>query len=160
MSFVRRLRLGNHRGDTIVEVMVVLAILGMAVGISYSTANNSLLDIRQSEEHAQATEYTQSQIEIMRTMLEPGSPNIFVTGPFCLSQTAPYTIETWPTATTPNANCLLGPYPYTIKVSDLSVANPSLPPGTFQILVQWPDVRGQSTDSVTLTYQLHQSPPP
>jgi prepilin-type N-terminal cleavage/methylation domain-containing protein len=156
MRSLKRLGIANARGDTIIEVMVVLAILGMAIGISYSTANNSLLDIRQAEEHAQATEYAQSQLEILRTMLAPTSPNIFIAGPYCMPQTPPYT----PIAV-PNSSCQIGGEPFSIQINDLSVEfplNTSIPPDTFQILVTWPDVRGQGNDTVTLDYQLHETP--
>jgi len=164
---MRNLKLLNRRGDTIVEVMIVLTILGMAIGIAYATANNSLQDIRQAEDHSQATELAQSQIEALRTLLAPGSPNIFITGPFCLVppvspataySIAPTSPTPWPGGTYPNG-CQVGTLnPFKIQVSDLSVAQPSLPPDTFQIIVQWPDVRGQGTDTLTLSYQLHTTP--
>lgn len=161
---LRNLKLTNHKGDTIVEVMVVLAILGLALGVAYATANNSLLDVRQAEEHATATELAQSQIEELRTLLAPGLPtNVFVTGPYCLVPSASPSIYViaptppivWPGSTYPNG-CQVGTYPYTINVSDLTAGNSTVPPN-FQILIQWPDVRGQGTDSVTLNYQVPQT---
>lgn len=146
------------------EVMIVLTILGLAIGIAYATANTSLQDIRQAEDHSQATELAQSQIEALRTLLAPGSPNIFITGPFCLVPSgstfaiAPTSPTPWPGGTYPNG-CQVGTVnPYKIQVSDLSTAQPSLPPDTFQIIIQWPDVRGQGNDTVTLNYQLHITP--
>src|ERR1700683_2675070 len=77
-----RIRLTNigFRGDTIVEVMVVLAVLGLAIGISYSTANRSLLDTDQAEENSQATEYAQGEVEDIRYLApnsasNPSNPN-------------------------------------------------------------------------------------
>lgn len=143
--------------------MIVLTILGLAIGISYATANSSLQDIRQAEEHAQATELAQSQVEALRTLLGPGSPNIFIAGPFCLVPSGstfavwPQSPATWPGGTYP-AGCEYGTEPYTIQVEDLSVSNPTLAPDTFQIFIQWPNVRGQGNDSTTLTYRLHQTP--
>jgi type II secretory pathway pseudopilin PulG len=161
---LRNLKRLNSKGDTIVEVMIVLTILGLAIGISYATANSSLKDISQAEEHAQATELAQSQIEGLRTLLAPGSPNIFITGPFCLVPSgstyaiAPTSPTLWPGGTYPSGCQMSGNTPYTIKVSDLSVANPALPPDTFEIIIQWPDIHGQGTDTVTLGYQLHTTP--
>ena len=53
----------DRRGDTIVEVMIVLAVLGLAMGISYATANRSLLNARQAQENSIATEIARSQVE-------------------------------------------------------------------------------------------------
>ena len=70
-------------GDTIVEVMIVLAVLGLALSISYATANHSLLNARQAQENAQATEYGQAQIEDLRALTTTTNPNIFAqSGPF------------------------------------------------------------------------------
>ncbi len=155
---VKHLKRLKNRGDTIVEVMIVLTILGLAIGIAYATANSSLLDIRQAEEHAQANELAQSQIEALRTLLAPGSPNIFIAGPFCLTPSGstfaitPNPVSGWPTG------CTSGAAPYTIRVSDLSAITPSLPPDVFNIIIQWPDVHGQGNDTVTLNYQLHTTP--
>jgi prepilin-type N-terminal cleavage/methylation domain-containing protein len=77
---ITRFKSLNNRGDTIVEVMVVLAILGLALGISYATANRSLLNARQAEENAQATHYVQSQIEILYNLAS--SPNALKPGAF------------------------------------------------------------------------------
>jgi hypothetical protein len=96
----------------------------------------------------------------MRTMLAPGFPsNIFQAGPYCISQTSP-SVLLWPTAATPNGGCQIGSNPYTIKVNDLSVEFPldkTIPQDTFQILISWPNARGQAVDTVTLSYQLHQT---
>jgi type II secretory pathway pseudopilin PulG len=143
--------------------MIVLTILGLAIGISYATANSSLQDIHQAEEHAQATELAQTQIEILRTFLGSGSPNIFIAGPFCMVPSGPsFAIwpqapAIWPGGAYPSG-CVYGTEPYTIKVNDLSVTDSSLPPDTFQVYIQWPNIRGEGSDSTTLTYQLHQTP--
>jgi prepilin-type N-terminal cleavage/methylation domain-containing protein len=160
---LRNLKLSNNKGDTIIEVMVVLAILGLAIGISYATANNSLMDVHQADEHATATELAQSQIEELRTLLAPGlATNIFVPGPYCLVPSgSSYVISptppvVWPGGTYPNG-CQFGTYPtYTISVEDTTSANPSVSPD-FLIVIKWPDIRGQGTDTVTLNYQVNQS---
>lgn len=142
-------KISNHLGDTIVEVMIVLTVLGLAISITYADANSSLLDIRQAEEHAQAIEVAQSQLEILRTLIAPGSPNIFIAGPYCLVFSGSgYTPQTGGVCSTVQS-------PYTIAIQDQSVSNPTLPSDTFIIVVTWPDVKGQGTDAVTLNYKLH-----
>src|ERR1035437_6822003 len=56
----------SERGDTIIEVMIVLAVLSFAIIIGYSSANRSLADARQSEQNSYAAELAQSQIEQIR----------------------------------------------------------------------------------------------
>ncbi len=55
-------RLGQ-RGDTIVEVLVAIGILGVIVGGGYSIATRSLNGIRASEERSAATKIAESQME-------------------------------------------------------------------------------------------------
>lgn len=56
----------NQSGDTIVEVLIVLAVLSMSFGISYATANGSLTKSRSSEEHTEAQGILSSQAEQLR----------------------------------------------------------------------------------------------
>jgi prepilin-type N-terminal cleavage/methylation domain-containing protein len=154
--YLRKLKLSNHRGDTIVEVMVVLAVLGMAIGISYATANASLLETRQAQENSEATELAQSQIEALRTLTQPGAtPNIFASaGPYCLVAAPPsYSLDT-------GSSCAIsgGSFNYTISVMYLSpVTNPTTP-DQFTVNVTWPDVQGYGNDQVTLVYRVHLTP--
>jgi prepilin-type N-terminal cleavage/methylation domain-containing protein len=136
----------TSRGDTIVEVMMVLAVLGLAISISYATANRSLLDARQAQENAQATALAQSQIEALRTLTPAtNTPTIFQAGPYCISPS--YTVIT-------GSSCNRGSIPYSIAVS--WTTSPSTG-STFTITVTWPDVEGQGNDTVTLVYRLYQS---
>src|SRR5437868_4001892 len=85
----------DHRGDTIVEVLVVLAVLGLAIGISFATANRSLLATRAAQENSQATSYLQSQVEELRYLAPASSgQNIFQNGKFFCVDTATNTVVT------------------------------------------------------------------
>jgi type II secretory pathway pseudopilin PulG len=158
-------------GDTIVEVMVVLAILGLAIGISFATANRSLLDTNQAEENSQATDYAESQVEDLRYLAptsssanpsqDPGS-NIFnPSTTFCITS---------PTATTPItttvASCVFGAQKYQVLIyncdrysADDADNNPcagaSAASDTFIIVATWPNILGQGSDSATLSYRVH-----
>jgi prepilin-type N-terminal cleavage/methylation domain-containing protein len=160
--------LRRQAGDTIVEVMVVLAVLGLAISISYTTANRSLLNARQAQENAQATERLQSQIESLRTLAAnnptnpDGTPNtgyIFITipfqQPFCVK---PGNTDVGLTSTAaPQAYCH---YDNLYDVSITYTANPANAPGvtggTFNLIATWPDVAGQGNDTVTMTYRYYQ----
>lgn len=56
--------LRRQRGDTIIEVMVALAVLGLAFAISYATASRSLNVAQNSQEHSQASQVLKSQVEL------------------------------------------------------------------------------------------------
>lgn len=143
----------NNRGDTIVEVMIVLAVLGLAIGISYATANRSLLNARQAQENSQATELAQSQIEALRplsSITDSHDPNyIYRNGLFCIS--GGNVVTTFSGSDTTNytiypAACINGLYHLSVQhtASD-----------TFTVQVVWDDVLGQGQDNVTLVYRVH-----
>src|ERR1039458_1298003 len=164
---------GDH-GDTIIEVLIVLTILGFAISIAYSSASRSLADAEQAEENSYATELAQSQIEEGRTMVnqstEDGAGNISglsnvhpkdVTQ-FCMTNGASVPVSA--------ANCQYPssgvPYTWSVVLCQIRTAvctqttasSPGFPyPYTndFQIQVVWPDALGQGQDTVTLSYRAY-----
>lgn len=59
-------KLLGSRGDTIVEVLIVVTILGFILMISYSVATRTQRTNRQTEEHSQALKIAESQLENLR----------------------------------------------------------------------------------------------
>jgi type II secretory pathway pseudopilin PulG len=152
---VKKPKTFNQLGDTIVEVMVVLAVLGLAISISYATANRSLLNTRQALENSQATELVRSQVEAIRSMACStgnincsANPALFTTGTsFCIDTTA----SSYNVIPTTNPSCSQGTVPYGI-----SITYNNTPTDTFTVVATWPDVLGQGNDTVTYVYRLHQ----
>jgi|ERR1035438_1449189 type II secretory pathway pseudopilin PulG len=173
--------LKNQQGDTIVEVMIVLALIGSALGISYATANQSLLDTRQAQEASQAAQLIQSQVEELRTMTDNpatlnGNPNpnyIFnsTATPFCITQppSGSFNVSLDSDPTEPcnipfsNYSGTTSNLYYSISINYIptTVQTSAVPPapitgGTFTIQARWPDVEGEGTDTSTLIYNLYQ----
>lgn len=86
---IRQPRSRNSAGDTIVEVMIVLAILSLAFAISTATANRSLGQSRNSQEHSETLSILSSQVELLRTAVtQQTSPILNQPTPFCMSGAA------------------------------------------------------------------------
>lgn len=154
---MRQRRDRRQAGDTIVEVMIVLAVLGMAIGISYATANRSLLNARQAQEASLATELVQAQVEGLQTLAHGGT--IYTDSTFCIidsgSGPAVHVIAANDTA------CNLGEanrYAITINWNGATPAAGSSTPGsdTFTVKATWDDVEGQGKDTATISYRLPQ----
>lgn len=150
----------NRRGDTLIEVMIVLAVLGLALSISYATANRALLNTRQAQETADATRLAETQIERLRAV----SPHAFTLNPdtniygrassFCLALVSG-SVRVF---TNPNTNCsslnrsgvnVSGGF-YNIEVREDSSI-----PNQFAISVTWPNVRGDDIDTVKMSYRVY-----
>ncbi len=59
----------NGRGDTIVEVLVALAVIGIILVSGYLLASASLRAERSSQEHSEALQVGESQIESIKSYL-------------------------------------------------------------------------------------------
>ncbi|MGH7191992.1 MAG: type II secretion system protein, partial [Candidatus Saccharimonadales bacterium] len=151
-----RALISGDRGDTIVEVLIVLAVLGLAISISYATANRSLLNARQAQENSVATEVAQSQVEGLASLgCTSGDPACDPTdssnpsyqlfhqpGAFCLNSSYAIVAST-------NAACKIDSL-YQIKITYNNTASQ---PSTFEVLITWPDVIG-GTDTVRQDYTV------
>jgi prepilin-type N-terminal cleavage/methylation domain-containing protein len=57
----------HQRGDTIVEVLIAMAIVSSVLGISYSTVSRSKKTIQNAQERSQALRLVEGQVEQLRS---------------------------------------------------------------------------------------------
>lgn len=145
----------NIRGDTIIEVMLVLAILGLALSISYSAASTSLLAARQAQESSQAASLMQSQIELLqanRKQVDSTQPNyIYQAGSFCMNpDPAANAVQSFASGCDFNndGSALEPAGRYNVRI-DQTVAN------TFRLVVSWDDVAGNEENTATFFYRIY-----
>lgn len=60
----------NQNGDTIVEVLICVAILGFVVAAAYSLATRNQIATQKAQERARATALVETQIESLRSYIE------------------------------------------------------------------------------------------
>jgi len=53
----------KQNGDTLIEVMIALAIIGSVIAISYATASRALRTGRAAQERTEAVKFVESQVE-------------------------------------------------------------------------------------------------
>ena len=161
MKIIRRL---SNRGDTIVEVLIVLAVLGLAFAISSATAAKGLQQSRNSEEHSQAMGVLGSQTELLRAAIAKKKDLTTVGGNFCIPDSAN------PTFTLPvtDPTDLDGGYPpaciknalyhvsmnYTAQPTGCSGA--SCTGGYYTLRIQWYGTGGLGKQQEEYTYRTHQ----
>lgn len=56
----------GRRGDTIVEVLIAIAVLSSVLGITYSIVNQNMLTMQDNSERTTASKLAQTQIERLR----------------------------------------------------------------------------------------------
>lgn len=60
---------GNNYGDTIIEVLLALAVLGVIIGGGYSIATRSLTGVQISQERNEATKVAEGQLESLKAYI-------------------------------------------------------------------------------------------
>ena len=73
------MRILNQRGDTIVEVMIAIAVVSFMLVAAYVTANKNTLINQETQERGQAMQLVTTQIEFLHSK-SIGSNNCFDTG--------------------------------------------------------------------------------
>src|SRR3989344_3190782 len=67
----------GKRGDTIVEVLIALAVLGLVLAGAYVSSNRSLGDSRDAQERGEALKIIESQAEQIKTMAKSNPNSLF-----------------------------------------------------------------------------------
>lgn len=164
---LRRRRRLNSAGDTIVEVLIVLAVLGLAMSVSYATANRGLQKSRTAQEHSQALGLMNSQIELLRSTFAKQNGAAIeaqaATGPFCLSVTGGDVVTTAIPNTGPNAfneNIALDPltaaeYQGACRQENLyHISIVGRGGGVYDVRVRWEGLGQQGRQQTELTYKI------
>lgn len=142
---LRRLK---SSGDTIVEVLLAIAVLGAVLSGAYVSASRSQNNIRQAQERGEALQFVQAQLELVKD--KAGSLNVGTlfteTSSFCMVSAG--TIET-------NLNiCHFGTDGrYGITV----LRTASGPSGhLFTVTAVWDNVIGSGQDNISSSYRIQE----
>jgi prepilin-type N-terminal cleavage/methylation domain-containing protein len=149
------------RGDTIIEVMVTLAILGLAFGISYATANRSLLLARNAQEHSEALQDLNSQVELVRA--DSADPTLFLVTPgmvFCMDPAtdleAASASSSFVSVSTTTGCVLSGPEGYTEMVTYAPSPVGGVNEDLFTFQIDWSGVGDLGPQHEQIEYKVHE----
>lgn len=134
----------RSKGDTIVEVLIALAVMASILVGAFAVASASARNIRTSQEHSEALQLLQGQIEQLRAYAMAGNKTPeSVVGPvdFCLKNGA--------ISTTLDPDCTSTLYKYSFKTDSTDVLNVVQFTGT----VTW-DALGGGQNQEHLTYRI------
>lgn len=153
----QRLLRFKERGDTIVEVLISIAVVSLVLGGAYVTTNRSLLATRSAEERGNAIKLAESQIEQIKGLAKSNPTLVFGSStpmPFCIAKaTAQPVLAT-------NAACLVNAAGDPVTASTQPAYALSVQRGpdvnTFTITNRWTDANGDIVDNVRLIYRVYQ----
>jgi len=164
------------KGDTIVEVLIALAVLSLAFAISYATSNTALNNAQNAQEHALALGYLDAQLEALRYVSEePGQTIISsyeysgvthpgLIGSFCLQPngsnitmssnfnyfTFNSTASGYPTSIPSQCQITGNGFNYNVAIVPSKSEN-----DVFNAIVWWPGLGGIGTQQEELSYRIY-----
>jgi len=122
-----------ERGDTIVEVLIAVAIVSLVLASAYTISNQSTRRIQDTQEHSRALQLVQQQIEFLR------SNDGIDSGSDCFDSAG---------VATTGAACTIGTTPaYALNIQQ------SATDGTYQIQAKWESILN-SNAQITMYYRL------
>lgn len=154
-----RLRRLNQAGDTIVEVLIAVLVLSTILAGAYQVASRATKENIQTQEHSQALQVAQGQLEILKS--QPSNPTA---SPFCFSISTPNTAApltgdpaqlnstSYPSEcqqALAGGSCAAGNTCFFVAVTRGYSSDPDL----YTATVRWDGING-GTDQVSLTYRL------
>lgn len=72
MQLIKRI---GQRGDTIVEVLIAIAVISGVLATSYAIVNRNTISYQQASERVDALKLAEEQIELLRAGTEPSNQN-------------------------------------------------------------------------------------
>lgn len=131
-------------GDTIVEVMLAIAIVSAVLGGAFISVNRSLRGTQQSQERGEAVKLVEGQLERLKEAANDPSKQIFTAAspnPFCLDDNL-----------NRQAPCAQGTdNRYTISIQRVASGEAT----TFTARAVW-DRLGGGQDQVVIVYRMYQ----
>ena len=142
----------DQRGDTIVEVLISIAVVSLVLGGAYVTTNKSLMSERASEEQSNAVKLTESQFELIKGLVSTdtgtatlnGAPQIFCVSSattVAASTSAACKLDSTGTATT------VEPV-YNVKIEKQNN-------NVFSITTEWNSIQQTGKDQVQMFYRIY-----
>lgn len=152
-STVSRLdRFARQRGDTIVEVLIAIAVITLVLGGAYVTTNRSLQATRAAQERVNALKLAESQMEQIKALAANNPTELFGTttaSPFCIAKATGLPVEDDDPAC---AVGLSGDPASSEPIFNISITRTS---NYFVLTEIWVDVSGRNNDSLQMRYRVY-----
>ncbi len=129
----------QQAGDTIVEVLIAVAVISLVLAGAYASTNHNVRAMQDTQEHAQALQLAQTQVEFLRARGAPAGA--------CYDNAGNSTAVA---ACVFNADGTLNPTAVE-PAFKLSISAPDAA-GVYAVSAQWDSLLG-TNDNVTLYYR-------
>jgi Tfp pilus assembly protein PilV len=153
--FMITLHRSRQAGDTIVEVIIAVLVVSTLLTGAFVVTNRSTQSVRDSQEHAEALQALQGQLELLRGAADatPSALLASLTTPFCFNSN----LQTFSGGSGSCAGAG-GPAHYKLSIVCTTVLGTACPAvsgttATFNLAATWPSISG-NIDNVYLSYKV------
>ncbi|HLZ15352.1 MAG TPA: hypothetical protein VKQ34_05200 [Candidatus Saccharimonadales bacterium] len=158
MHVKRTWRQARERGDTIVEVLISVAVVSLILGGAYVVSNTSLQQTEAAQERGNALKLGESQIEQLKGVIATNPQAVFGPGApasFCIASTTTVVDTTGPSSNLCSVDVSGIPTPPANRkpIFTLAIRRTGQ---LFALKETWTDVDGRTTDNLQLTYRAYQ----
>lgn len=139
----------SKRGDTIVEVLIAVAVLGLIIAAGFAIANRSLRGVRRAQERSEALKIAERQIERIKHFSKSAPSSFFRNGArYCV-------LSSGATAPENDAACKEGPDGRYATVTEVNATGEASGQYIFTITVTWTRLGGDGQDILELYYKAY-----
>lgn len=161
MIFFKKLT-SSQRGDTIMEVLIAVGVLGFMLASAFTITNRNQLTIRDSQERSEGVKIAEKQIESLRSFYSARTPgDDAITEGFCFKDDGSKADNTEAYNNSYSADCSISSNGYNYQIN-------IWPPGTdskssyavggksssYAVTVRWDAIKG-GTNEVKLFYAIN-----
>jgi type II secretory pathway pseudopilin PulG len=150
--FIGRARKLTERGDTIVEVLIAIAVVSLVLGGAFVTTNKSLQSTRDSQERGNAFKLVESQVERIKNIAATNPDAIFgptVPATYCISSAGAVVVST-------NAACAVNSAGTATTAEPIYRLTITRSGNTFTVRNTWTKVRSSTTNNVEMKYRVYE----
>lgn len=156
---MRQVRSRRERGDTIVEVLIAVAVIALVLAGAYVATNRSLLASRSSQERVNALKLAESQIEQIKGLAASQPASLFTASgpnaspnPFCIAKSSGQPVA----ANNPACAVDVSGDPAASGAEPRFVISIARTGNDFVLTERWTDVSGRVTDELQLRYRAYE----
>ncbi len=141
----------GQRGDTIVEVLISIAVVSLVLGGAYVTTNKSLMATRSSEERSNAVKLVESQFELLKGLAATDAGATTIQGApssFCVTNASTVAASTTAACKVDSTGAPTGTQP----VYNLSIVENN---DIFTIKSEWDSIKLDGKEQVQMVYRIY-----
>lgn len=152
--------LRKQAGDTIVEVLIAMTVAAGVLGSSYTVVNRTMANAQQAQEHSEALEIANKQVEYIAALASSPSAASLMTGhPYkCVDKNSGLPVNQIqinsladiPISAKYMAACISDG-----SIQYLTAINYNAPTKLFTVYVTWANAIGSGNDQVKLVYKAY-----